>query len=95
VFTGSANHDEQRHPGASVFDTDRPNYRHLTFGAGVHHCLGMHLARLELRVGVNAILDRLQNLRLDPNYPPPLIEGFAFRGSETLHVLFDAAPRRR
>ena len=49
----------------------------------------MHLARLELRVGLDTILDRLPNLRLDPDQPPPVIEGMAFRGPDRLPVLFD------
>ena len=49
----------------------------------------MHLARLELRVGLDAILDRLPNLRLDPDAAPPDIEGLAFRGPDALPVLFD------
>jgi cytochrome P450 len=51
----------------------------------------MHLARLELRAGLNAIIQRLPNLRLDPDAPAPVIEGFAFRGPDALPVLFDAA----
>jgi cytochrome P450 len=63
---------------------------HMAFGTGQHQCLGMHLARLELRVGLEAILDRLPNLRLDPEQPSPLIQGLAFRGPVALPVLFDA-----
>ena len=63
----------------------------MAFGTGQHQCLGMHLARLELRVGLEVILDRLPNLRLDPDAEPPLIQGLAFRGPTTLPVLFDAA----
>ena len=51
----------------------------------------MHLARLELRVGLEAILERLPGLRLDPSQPVPAIVGTAFRGPGTLPVLFDAA----
>jgi cytochrome P450 len=50
----------------------------------------MHLARLELRVGLSVILDRLPNLRLDPDEPAPEIQGLAFRGPVALPVLFDA-----
>lgn len=88
VFTGSANRDDTRYEAPVVFNPDRPRQRHITFGAGPHQCLGQHLARLELRMGLNAILDRLTNLRLDPSYAPPAIEGFAFRGPKALHVLF-------
>jgi cytochrome P450 len=49
----------------------------------------MHLARLELRVGLATILDRLPNLRLDPEGEGAIIEGYAFRGPRALPVLFD------
>jgi len=91
VLTGSANHDESRYPHPEDFDVDRPPQNHLTFGTGQHQCLGMHLARMEMRVGLQTILDRLPNLRLDPDAPPPVIEGLAFRGPNALHVLFDPA----
>jgi cytochrome P450 len=91
VFDGSANHDEMRFGNPEVFDVDRPPQNHVAFGTGQHQCLGMHLARLELRVGLEAILDRLRNLRLDPARPAPVVEGFAFRGPAAVHVLFDPA----
>jgi cytochrome P450 len=89
VLTASANHDEERYERADEFDIDRATQHHLAFGTGQHQCLGMHLARLELRVGLDLILDRLPNLRLDPDAPPPDIQGFAFRGPDAIHVLFD------
>jgi cytochrome P450 len=50
----------------------------------------MHLARLELRVGLNTILDRLANLRFDPaGAAEAVVEGYAFRGPRALPVLFD------
>lgn len=91
VLTGSANRDETRYDDPETFDLDRPLQNHLAFGTGQHQCLGMHLARLELRVGLSVILDRLPNLRLDPDEPAPLIQGLAFRGPESLPVLFDAS----
>lgn len=89
VLTGSANRDEARYPHPEDFDVDRPAQNHITFGTGQHQCLGMHLARMEMRVGLQTILDRLPNLRLDPDAPPPVIEGLAFRGPDALHVRFD------
>ncbi|MGH3968542.1 MAG: cytochrome P450, partial [Mycobacterium sp.] len=64
---------------------------HLTFGGGPHLCLGMHLARMEASVAINALLDRLPDLRLDPNAPPPSVVGVAFRSPAALPVQFSAA----
>ncbi len=87
--TGSANHDESRYEDPERFDPDRDPKPHIAFGTGRHQCLGMHLARLELRVGVSAVLDRLPNLRLDPDAQPPRIEGIPFRSPTSLPVVFD------
>ncbi len=89
VITGSANRDESRYDAPEEWSVDRPAQNHLAFGTGQHQCLGMHLARLELRVGLDEILTRLPNLRLDPDAPPPLIQGFAFRGPDSIPVVFD------
>jgi cytochrome P450 len=90
VVTGSANHDESRYDDAATWMLGRPVQHHLAFGTGPHQCLGMHLARLELRVGLNTILDRLPNLRLDPaGADDAVVEGYAFRGPRALPVLFD------
>ncbi|MDQ1520331.1 MAG: hypothetical protein QOI55_1404, partial [Actinomycetota bacterium] len=59
VLTGSADRDESRWPDADEWKLGRPPQHHLAFGTGQHQCLGMHLARLELRVGLDTILDRL------------------------------------
>jgi cytochrome P450 len=89
VLTASANHDEDRYDAPDEWRIDRPAQNHLAFGTGQHQCLGMHLARLELRVGLDEILTRLPNLRLDPDAAAPMIQGFAFRGPDALRVLFD------
>lgn len=91
MLIGSANHDERYFQNPEEWNLDRSDESsHLAFGWGRHLCLGMHLARLELRVGLNAVLDRLPRLRLDPERPRPEIRGHAFRGPTTLPVLFDA-----
>ncbi|MBA2327680.1 MAG: cytochrome P450 [Actinobacteria bacterium] len=91
VITGSADRDDSRFVDADEWRLDRPSAHHLAFGTGPHQCLGMHLARLELRIGLDAILERLPNLRLDPDAPAPVIEGYAFRGPNALPALFDPA----
>ena len=90
VLTGSSNRDAQRWDDADEWKLGRPVQHHLAFGTGPHQCLGMHLARLELRVGLNEILDRLPNLQLDPAAADTaVIEGYAFRGPRALPVTFD------
>ncbi|MDZ4827922.1 MAG: cytochrome P450, partial [Actinomycetota bacterium] len=89
VITASGNRDESRWDDADEWRLGRPAQHHLAFGTGPHQCLGMHLARLELRVGLNVILDRLPNMVLDTEAEGVLIEGTAFRGPRSLPVTFD------
>lgn len=92
MMLASANRDGEHFDRPDRWDLDRPaDPGHLSFGWGRHLCLGMHLARLELRVGVNAVLDQLPNLRFDPEAPPAEIRGHAFRGPVSLPVAFDRA----
>ena len=68
VNIGAANHDPaQWGSDPETFDIfrDRPD-RHLSFGFGIHRCLGIHLARAELNVLLNRTLDLLPNLALRP-----------------------------
>jgi cytochrome P450 len=90
VSVAAANRDPARYPDPDRFDPTRRNITHLTFGGGPHLCLGMHLARMEAAVAVNALLDRLPDLRLQPNAPPPHVVGVAFRSPATLPVEFTA-----
>ncbi len=89
VSPGSANRDSARYEEPDRWDIDRPSKPHMAFGTGRHQCLGMHLARLEMRVALNGVLDRLPGLRLDPHEPLPEVVGFAFRSPARLPVLFD------
>jgi len=90
VCLGSANHDEERWDDPDVFDIFRAPQQHLAFAFGPHMCLGLHLARLETKVVVNAVLDRLPGLRLDPAADDPHIRGMVFRSPTAVPVLFDS-----
>jgi cytochrome P450 len=86
---GAANRQEDRYPDPDRFDIFRQPRAHIGFGHGVHVCLGMHLARLEMRVALNLLFDRLPNLRLDPAGDDPHIRGQVFRSPTSLPVLFE------
>ena len=91
VAAGAANRDPARFPNPDKFDIFRkPQHKHFAFAYGPHVCIGQHLARVEMTRALNAILDHLPNLRLDPDKPAPEIRGIMMRVPKHLHVRFDA-----
>ncbi|MEQ1498746.1 MAG: cytochrome P450 [Novosphingobium sp.] len=60
----AANHDPEQFDNPRKFDATRDANRHLAFGAGAHQCLGLHLARLEMRLLFEALLDRVDSIEL-------------------------------
>ena len=60
----AANHDPEQFDNPRKFDVTRDQTRHLAFGAGAHQCLGLHLARLEMRLLFEALLDRIERVEL-------------------------------
>ena len=60
----AANHDPAQFENPRKFDAIRSPNRHLAFGAGAHQCLGLHLARLEMRILFNELLDRIDGIEL-------------------------------
>jgi cytochrome P450 len=60
----AANHDPAQFDNPRRFDASRDHNRHLAFGAGAHQCRGLHLARLEMRILFEALLDRLDTVEL-------------------------------
>jgi len=88
LMLAAANRDETRFPEPDRFDIFRETRAHIGFGHGPHVCLGMHLARMEMRVALTLLLDRLPNLRLDPDGDDPHIRGQVFRSPTSVPVLF-------
>jgi cytochrome P450 len=66
VSLGAANTDERAIPGADTVDLARNPNRHLAFGAGVHRCLGSHLARMELRIALREWHRRIPDYHIVP-----------------------------
>jgi cytochrome P450 len=91
VLIGSANRDETRYEEPDRFDLFRPQRPHQSFGFGVHRCLGMHLARLEMRVALEEVLDRLAELRFDPSARDLHVGGTVLRAPPALPVVFRPA----
>ena len=89
MFT-SANRDEKYFPDPDRFDVGR-DFRtaHVAFSRGIHTCIGMMLSRKELVVAFRRILERLDDIRLDPGHPRPrYIPSPLFRGVHELHIKF-------
>jgi cytochrome P450 len=90
VSIAGANRDPSVFPDPDRFDVRRANAaEHLAFAHGPHFCFGAHLARLEARTALTALLDRLPGLRLDPDRPARP-HGLVFRKPPRLHVRWDA-----
>ncbi|HLH21803.1 MAG TPA: cytochrome P450 [Chloroflexota bacterium] len=95
VWLAAANRDPAAFPDPDRFDPTREPNRHLAFGHGPHFCLGAPLARLEARVALTALLQRLPNLRRADDAPLEPVDAAAMHGVKHLRVRFDApaAPR--
>ena len=70
--------------GPDRLDITRPNVRPLSFGGGIHHCLGAQLARIEAEVAIATLLRRLPDLRLDDAENPEWRPTFVLRGLKRL-----------
>ena len=92
VLLGAANRDPVRFPDPDVFDPGRNAQGHLAFGLGNHFCLGASLARLEARIAVELLLERLPDWRIDA----PFIArhgSFLIRGPRELPLRFGTGAR--
>ena len=85
----SANRDASQFENPDTLDLTRENNKHLSFGQGIHYCVGAPLARLEGHIALNTLLARMPNLRLSvPAESLRWRAGLSLRGLEALPVTF-------
>ncbi len=89
----SGNRDEAQFPDADRFDPRRETQNHLTFGRGIHFCLGATLARLEVQIALEILLERLPEMRLVPEQDIERTSSLVLRGMKHLRVEWPAAPK--
>lgn len=88
-IVSSANRDEDAFENAHEFNIDRKPKPSFGFGFGPHMCIGQFVAKTEINCALNAILDLMPNIRLDPSKPAPQIVGAQLRGPHEVHVIWD------
>jgi cytochrome P450 len=85
---GAANRDPSRWEDPDRFDIFRPRQTNLAFGMGTHRCLGMNVAKVEIELGIGALMDAFPKMRLDPDKEMPFLTGgLEQRGVSGLPVL--------
>lgn len=87
LLFGAANRDPRRYRLPDDFDIRRDNISHLTFGKGLHYCLGANLARLEGRVALDELLNRFPDWEIDYD-TAQLAPTSTVRGWEKLRITF-------
>jgi cytochrome P450 len=84
TLLGAGNHDPQRFADPETFDVGRADGLPLSFGAGMHYCIGAGLAKMEAEILFSQLLARFAELRVEekPVYRP----GFSFRAFNALRI---------
>lgn len=89
----SANYDEAQFPDPERFDIRRAPNPHLGFGHGIHFCLGAPLARLEAKLALQAMLERLPGLQRVPGIPLEAVDSPILHGVKHFYITFDGTSR--
>lgn len=90
MLTGSANRDESQFPDGEKLDITRQNARtHLSFGYGIHYCLGFQLAKMEGQALVRQLAERFPTLRLADGFVPEYNRNISFRVPKSVMVDWD------
>ncbi|MBM3646355.1 MAG: cytochrome P450 [Alphaproteobacteria bacterium] len=88
VLLGAANRDPAQYSDPDRLDVGRENIRPMSFGGGIHHCLGAQLARLEAELVFTALIERLPNLTLPEKDKPAWRHSFTLRGLSKLPAVW-------
>lgn len=89
AWIGSANRDESVFDEPDVFDIHRTPNNHLSFGAGVHFCLGSQLAKLEAKIGITEMLKALPDMKLETTQKLRIIPSTFVYGYKELQVIVE------
>ena len=90
MITGSANRDETHFPEGEKLDIHRENARtHLSFGYGIHYCLGFQLAKMEAAILLRQLSERFPSLRLTPGFEAEYQRNVGFRVPKSVLVEWD------
>jgi len=83
---GAANHDPAVFKNPGEYDIFRDKSHQMGFGFGPHRCLGMDVARQEMIVAINGLMNRFPKMRIDPDKPKPVYRGLDHRGMSAVTV---------
>ena len=88
TLLGAANRDPAQYQDPDSLDVARTNVRPLSFGGGIHYCLGAQLARLEAELVFTALVERLPNIELPEKDTPAWRRSFTLRGLSRLPAVW-------